>query len=84
VAFLGPAVALAALSQPGISKNLAVALMTAALGITSLGVASLSLMPRLRNSFTVLPWAAAMEWPTIRKTERLEGHMIASSQSLLS
>lgn len=39
VAFLGPAVALAALSQPGISKNLAVALMTAALGITSLGQA---------------------------------------------
>ena len=37
VAFLGPALALTLLSQPGISPRLAVGCMTAALGITSLG-----------------------------------------------
>jgi hypothetical protein len=37
VAFLGPALALTLLSQPGISHNMAIGCMTAALGITSLG-----------------------------------------------
>ena len=38
VAFLGPALALTVLTSPAISPRLAVACMTAALGITSLGV----------------------------------------------
>lgn len=37
IAFLGPAVALTLLSRPGISHNMAIGCMTAALGITSLG-----------------------------------------------
>lgn len=37
MAFLGPALALTLLSRPGISQTMAVACMTAALGITSLG-----------------------------------------------
>ncbi len=37
MAFLGAALALTVLSQPGISQTLAVGCMTAALGITSLG-----------------------------------------------
>jgi len=40
VAFLGPALALTILAQPSISPRVAIACMTAALGITSLGTSS--------------------------------------------
>jgi len=45
VAFIGPAVALTVLSNPATSPTLAVACLTAALGITSLGALQCSVAP---------------------------------------